>query len=162
MSRISFFRTPVRVQSITAGRILAGAVGTTGTGSLGILVTALFRVTGVCNVPAGMWVALTVLIAMTGTITILAIVLEYRRRKLEIQSRHWEAAAAADLKKTRMASYLSVLEKSAGEPGSAAAYRELIIADALHQAVEQTARDRPTGRTGTFTAPAVKIPRPGP
>jgi len=41
---------------------------------------------------------------------------------------------------------LSVLEKSAGEPGSAAAYRELIIADALHQAMEQN-RMRPADRT---------------
>ena len=134
------------MQSITGGKFLAGIAGTTGTGSLGVLATALFRVSAVRDVPTGMWIALTVLISVTGTVTVLALVLEYKRKKLEIQSRGQEAASAADLKKRRLDGYLTVLEKSAGEPGSAAAYRELIIADALLQAVEQNGT-RPADRT---------------
>ena len=134
------------MQSITGGKLLVGAAGTTGTGSLGVLAAALFRVTTARDVPAGMWITLTVLIGVTGTVTVLALVLEYKRKKLEIQSRDREAAAAANLKKRRLDGYLTVLEKSACEPGSAAAYRELIIADALHQAVEQNGT-RPADRT---------------
>lgn len=134
------------MQSITGGKFLAGVAGTTGTGSLGVLAAALFRVTAARDVPAGMWAALTVLIGVTGAVTVLALILEYKRKKLEIQSRDQEVASAADLKKRRLEGYLAVLEKSVGEPGSAAAYRELIAADALHLAVEQNGT-RPADRT---------------
>ena len=42
--------------------------------------------------------------------------------------------------------YRVLVEKSAGEPGSAADYRDLILADALHLAVEQNSV-RPADRT---------------
>jgi hypothetical protein len=49
------------------------------------------------------------------------------------------------LEAARLAEYRTLVEKSAGEPGSAAHHRELFPADALHFAVEHGAR--PAGRT---------------
>lgn len=61
----------------------------------------------------------------------LGLVLDYRQKKLEIES-------AAGLEKNRQDMYRAVLEKSAGDPGRAADYRQLILSDALHLRVERT------------------------
>jgi hypothetical protein len=134
------------VRSPTAGKVLAGVAGATGTGSLGVLTSALFRVAAARQVPVGVWAALIVLIGVTGAVTVLALILEHQRQMREIRGRERDAAAAAELDKRRLEGYLTVLEKAAGEPGSAAAYRELINADALHQAVEKNGT-RPADRT---------------
>jgi hypothetical protein len=134
------------VKSPTAGKVLAGVAGATGTGSIGVLTSALLRAPAARQVPADEWAVLIVLFGMTGLVTVLALILEHQRKKLEIKAREREAAAAAELDKRRLDGYLTVLEKAADKPGSAAAYRELINADALHQAVEKNGT-RPADRT---------------
>jgi hypothetical protein len=125
------------MQSPAAGKVLAGVAGATGTGSIGVLASTPLRARAARQVPAGEWAVLIVLFGMTGLVTVLALILEHQRNKLEIKARERAAAAAAQLDKRRLDWYLTVLKKAAGEPGSAAAYRELINADALHQAVEK-------------------------
>jgi len=94
-----------------------------------------------------MWVVMAVLAAVTAGVASLGLILNYWQKKLEIES-------AAELEKNRQEMYRSVLEKSAGEPASAGSYRELIIADALHLAVERNGV-RPTDRThGQLYRPA--------
>ncbi|MGH3223047.1 MAG: hypothetical protein ACRDPY_30890 [Streptosporangiaceae bacterium] len=122
-----------------AGKIAAGTAGLTGTGSLGFITAALERMAAGRTIPAGLWVLLGVLVAVTAGVAGLSLVLDYRQKKLETES-------AAELAKARQEMYRTVLEKSAGEPGSAASYRELIIADALHLAVERN-DVRPADRT---------------
>jgi hypothetical protein len=134
------------VLSTTAGKIAAGIAGMTGTGSLGITAAALTRVASAHTVPAGIWVALASLWAATVTVAGLGLVLDYRRARLEIAARSREAQSRAELQGTRLAMYQVLVEKSAGEPGSAMDYRELILADALHLAVEQNSV-RPADRT---------------
>jgi hypothetical protein len=95
----------------TTGRI----AGLTGTGTLGFSAAFLARLAWGHDVPTGMWAVLAATIAVAG----LGLVLDYRREQ------------------TRLAVYKVLLEKSAGEPASAASYRTLILADALHLAVEQ-------------------------
>jgi hypothetical protein len=140
MPQASSSQTPVRVQSITAARLAVGLAGTAGTGSLGLLVVTLTRVTAAPEVSAGMWAALTALVITTAAVAALALVLEYRRKKLEIEAQVREKEAAAELQKIRLEKYLGMLEKAASEPGSAEAYRQLMIADALHQSVENGVR----------------------
>jgi hypothetical protein len=133
----------------TTGKVLVRVAGATGTGSIGVLASTLIRASTAGQVPAGEWAALIVLFGMTGLVAIVALILEHQRKKLEIKAREREAAAAAELDKRRLAGYLTVLEKAAGEPGSAAAYRELINADAMHQAVEKNG-SRPADRTHRY------------
>jgi hypothetical protein len=125
------------VPSTTLGKIAAGIAGTTGTSSLGISAFAVFRMTSAHVVPGGVWVALVALGAATVVVSSLGLVLEYMLKKLEVETRDKEAERDQELKRTRLEMHKTVLEKAAGEPGSAASYRELIIADALHLAVEQ-------------------------
>lgn len=115
---------------MTAGKLAAGIVGTTGAGSIGVLTESLVRITAAHAVPWSMWVILAVLIGITAGIASLGLILDYRQKELEIKS-------AAELTKARQEMYRTVLEKSAGEPTSAASYRDLILADALHLAVER-------------------------
>lgn len=145
-SQDPLYRTPVRVRPPMASKILAGVAGATGTGSIGVLVSTLLRTSSTQQVSAGEWTVLAVLIGMTGLVTVLALVLEHRRKMLEIKASERGAEMAAELDRRRLEGYLTVLEKAAGEPDSAAAYRELINADALHQAVEKNGT-RPTDRT---------------
>jgi hypothetical protein len=91
---------------------------------------AVFRMASAHAVPGGVWataVALAVVTALTGC---LGLVLEYRIRKLELQS-------STDLRKARLDMHRTLLEKAAGEPGSAQNYRDLILADALYLSVKQ-------------------------
>lgn len=116
--------------STTLGRITAGVAGTAGTSSIGVSAFATIRMASAHAVPAGIWLALAALAAAAALTGSLGLILEYRLRKLEAQS-------ATELKKARLDMHRTVLEKAAGEPGSAQSYRELILADALYLSVEQ-------------------------
>jgi hypothetical protein len=142
------------VPSTTLGKIAAGIAGTTGTGSLGISALAVFRMSSAHAVPSGMWATLVALSAATVLVSSLGLILEYLLKKLEVEARNREAQAAAELKKTRLEMYRTVLEKAAGEAGSTQNYRELILADALHLSTEQNgvhladqAHEHPHGRS---------------
>jgi hypothetical protein len=115
------------MQSMTTGKLAAaGIAGTTGAGSMAVLVEALARITTSRAAPGGMWAAMAVLITVTTVMACLGLILDHLQRRLEI-----------GLEKSRQEMYRAVLEKSAGEPGSMASYRELILSDALHLAVER-------------------------
>jgi hypothetical protein len=122
------------VASITLGKI---AAGTTGTSGLGLTAFAVLRMTSAHTVPGGVWAALVALGAATALVSSLGLFLEYRLKKRDVEAREREAQSDADLRKARLEIHRVVLEKAAGEPGSAQSYRELIIADALHLSVEQ-------------------------
>lgn len=132
--------------STTLGKIATGIAGTTGTGSLGVSAFAVFRITSAHSVPSGVWVALVALGAATAVVSSLGLVLEYMLKKLEVEAQNKEAELDQELKRVRLEMHKTVLEKAAGEPGSAANYRELIIADALYLAVEQNGA-QPADRT---------------
>lgn len=123
--------------STTPGKIAAGIVGATGTGSAGISAFAVFRMTSMHAVPNGMWAALVALAIATGLVGSLGLILEYRLKKLDIEAQSKEAQSAAELRKARLEIHRTVLEKAAGEPGSADSYRKIILANALYLSVEQ-------------------------
>jgi hypothetical protein len=125
------------VSSTTLGKIATGIAGTTGTGSLGISVFAVSRMTSAHGVPGGVWAALVALAAATAVISSLGLVLEYNLKKLEVEAQNKKAELDQELKRTRLEIHKTILEKAAGKPGSATSYSELIIADALYVAVEQ-------------------------
>jgi Co/Zn/Cd efflux system component len=118
------------MKPMTVGKLAAGIAGTAGAGSMGVLAEALARFAAARTVPAALWAVMAALIGVTAAVAALALLLDFRRKKLEIQS-------VAVLEQGRQEMYRAVLEKSAAEPGSAASYRELIVADALHLAVER-------------------------
>ena len=122
---------------VSSTKIAAGIAGTTGTGSLGVSVFAVSRMTSAHGVPGGVWAALVALGAATAVVSSLALVLGYMLKKLEVESQNKKAELDQELKKARLEIHKTVLEKAAVKPGSAASYRELIIADALYIAVEQ-------------------------
>ena len=125
------------MSSTSLGKIAAGIAGTTGTSGLGVAGFAVLRMTSARAVPGGAWAALVTLGAATALVSSLGLILEYRLTKRGLEERAREAQSAADLQKARLEIHRVVLEKAAGEPGSAQSYRELIIADALHLSVEQ-------------------------
>jgi hypothetical protein len=127
------------MKPMTVGKLAAGIAGTAGAGSMGVLAEVLSRFAAARAVPPAMWAVLAGLVGATAVVAALALLLDYQRQKLEIQS-------SAELAKTRQAIYRPLLEKSAADPASAASYRELIIADALHLAVEQNG-ELPAGQT---------------
>jgi hypothetical protein len=134
------------VLSTTAGKIPPGIAGMTGTGGLGITAATLARIASAHTVPTGIWVVLASLWTATVMVAGLGLVLDYCRARLEIATRDREARSRAELQGARLTMYRVLVEKSAGEPGSAADYRDLILADALHLAVEQNSV-RPADRT---------------
>ncbi len=121
----------------TTDKIAAGIAGMTGTGSLGVTIAAATRLSSAHAVPTGVWVALVSLSAATVVVAGLRLVLDYLRASLEIAAQAAEVRSRAAFEDSRLAMYRTLVEKSAGEPASAASYRELIIADALHMAVER-------------------------
>jgi hypothetical protein len=120
--------------------------GLTGTGTLGFTVAALARASWAHGVPAGMWAVLAALAALTVATAGLGLVLDYWRDRLELKARAQDAQALASGKQARLELYRALVEKSASEPARAASYRALILADALHLAVEQNGV-RPADRT---------------
>lgn len=145
--------------STTLGKIATGIAGTTGTSSLGVSAFAVFRMTSAHTVPGGVWAALVALGAATAVVSCLGLVLEYMLKKLEIEVQDKEAQRDQELKRTRLEMHKTVLEKAAAEPGSAASYCELIIADALYLAVEQNGA-RPADLTPRLRH-GHSVPRPG-
>jgi hypothetical protein len=131
---------------VTTGRIAAAIAGVTGTGGLGVTTAALVRVTSAHAVPAGLWAALAVLTGAAAAVAALGLLLDYRRGRLEIAARAEDARAQADREKGRLEMYQALVEKAACEPANAAGYRGLILADALHLAVERNGV-RPADRT---------------
>lgn len=125
------------MSSTSLGKIAVGIAGTTGTSGLGVTGFAVLRMTSAHAVPGGVWAALATLGVATALAGPLGLILEYRLRKLDLEERGKEAQSAADLQNARLEMHRIVLEKAAGEPGSAQSYRELILADALHLSVEQ-------------------------
>lgn len=124
--------------SVSISKATAGIIGgTAGTGGLGTTAFALSRLATGHPIPPGLWVVSAALVAASALITSFSLVLDYRLKKLLVQAEGTQAATAAELQKERLAIHRTVLEKAAGEPTSAANYRELIIADALHLSVEQ-------------------------
>jgi hypothetical protein len=134
---------PGRGLSRTASKLVAQLAGTTG--GLGVLIVALLRVTAMRSVPGEMWVALTVLITTTAVVTALALILEYKRKKLEIVAAIHAKELDADLEKTRLNGYIKLQQKAAADADHAEAYCKLIEADALHQSVENGTQ--PTDQT---------------
>jgi hypothetical protein len=124
------------VSSITPGKIAAGITGMIGTGSLGITVTGITRIASAHAAPTEIWAALAWLSTTTAAVAGLGMVLDHARAKLEIEARAGAVRLRADLEKARLAVYRALVEKSADAAGDAASYRELILADALHLAVE--------------------------
>ena len=130
----------------TTGRVAAAIAGVTGTGSLGVTMAALIRATSTHAVPGGLWAALAVLTGAPAAVAALGLVLDYRRDRLEIAARAEDARAQAEQKKARLETYQTLVGKAAAEPANAAIYRGLILADALHLAVERNGV-RPADRT---------------
>ena len=127
----------------STGKVIAGV---TGTGSLGVIATALIRTASAHAAPTAIWIVLAALSAATVLVAGLSLVLNYRRDRLEIAARAEDARAQAERKRSRLEMYQTLVEKAAGELASAASYRDLILADALHLAVEQNGT-RPADRT---------------
>ena len=130
----------------TTGRMVTGIAGVAGTGSVGVTTAALIRIASAHTVPAGLWAMLAVLTGVTAAVAALGLVLDYRRGRLEIAVRAQDTRAHAEQEKARLEMYQTLVEKAVGEPANAASYRDLILADALHLAVERNGV-RPTDRT---------------
>lgn len=121
------------------------------------------------GVSVEIWVALTALITTTAAVTAFALILEYKRKKLEIAAAIRAKELDADLEKTRLNGYLDLQRKAASDPEHAEAYRQLIEADALHQSVENGTQPRrpdtraslrnPSARTRSRRAPFCTGPR---
>jgi hypothetical protein len=125
------------VPSKRGGKVVAGTAGIVGTSGVGVMVAAVTRAASAQVAPAGMWAVMTSLVASAVAVAGLALVLDYRRSRLQIVARQEEARSRMDLARERTMAYLALVEKSVGDPGSAPRYRALILADALHLAVEQ-------------------------
>jgi len=119
------------MKPITAGQLAAGAAGTAGIGSTGVLAEALVRIAMSHAVPAAMWWMMTGLIAVPAAVASLALILDDRQKKRELE-------VAAELDKTRQGMYRVLLEKAAGEPASSENYRDLIDADTRHLSAERS------------------------
>jgi hypothetical protein len=131
------------VPALTVGKVTAGVAGAAGASSLGVAVCAALRVIPVRAAAAHarpepvMWLAAASLATAGLVLGCLGVILDYRVKKLEIAARSAQARAQAELQRMRLDMHRGVLDKATGEPGSAAQYRELIIADALYLSVEQ-------------------------
>lgn len=121
----------VPVSPKRAGKAVVGAAG-----GLGV-VAAVARAAVSRGLPGGTWVAVVVLAAGITIVAGLALVLDYHRDRLEIAARAAESKARAELQLCRMEMYRDLVGKASGEPASSAGYRALILADALHMAVEE-------------------------
>jgi hypothetical protein len=127
------------VPSTNVGRVSAGAVATTGVSSLGLTAFAVFRLTAEPGTPAASWAELAGLGAAAACVSSLWLVLDYRLRKLDAQTRGRALQAAAELQLGRLRLHRALMDKAAAQPQLAAAFRELIIANARYLSVEQNA-----------------------
>jgi hypothetical protein len=97
------------MKPMTVGKLAAGIAGTAGAGSMGVLAEALGRFAAARAVPAAMWAVMAALMGATAALGALALLLDFRQKKLEIQS-------AAELEKGRRAMYRPLPERSAADP----------------------------------------------
>lgn len=140
MSRLRGFPRISGMGPMTPKKLGTRTAAAAGIGSLGVLVEALARISAAHPVPAGIWAVMIGLVVVTATVSGLALILDYRVKKLEIE-------LAAALRRSRQEMYRAVLEQAAGDPASAVIYRELIVADALHLSAERNdARPPVSGR----------------
>lgn len=146
--------------SVSVGRVAVGVAGTAGTGGLGTGGLAVTQVISGHTAPTGLWLVSAALVMAAAAISCLGLTLEYRLKKLAAESQDRQATAGAELQKERLAIHRTVLEKAAGEPGSAASYRELIIADALHLSVEQNGSRLADRTHGRLYGPPPEGPEP--
>ena len=114
------------------------------------------RIASAQAVPTGIWAVLAWLSATTVAVAGLSLVLDYERAKLEIEARVGVVRSRADLERARLMVYRGLVEKSAEAAGTAASYRDLVLADALHLAVEQNDVRPPIGHTVSFTEHEVR------
>jgi hypothetical protein len=119
------------------GILAFGIAGATGTSSLGVTAFGILHAASAYQLPGGVWLALIATNVVTALVSSIALVLKYKINKMTIEARMKEAQGAAELQGARQEMHRIVLEKAACEPASASAYRELIIADAVHLSVEQ-------------------------
>ena len=136
------------------GILAFGTAGATGSSSLGVTAFGILHAASAYKLPGGVWLALIAANLVTALVSSIALVLKYKINKMTIEARMKEAQSVAELKKARQEIHRIVLEKAAGEPASASAYRELIIADAVHLSVEQ-GTPAPADRTHTLLQPAL-------
>jgi hypothetical protein len=115
-------------------RVVKAAAGTAG--GLGVVGVVARAAVG-HGLPPAAWVAVVVVAVGSAVVTGLALVLDYRRARLEIAAQAAESKSRAILQLYRMEMYRELVGKASGEPASAASYRELILADALHMAIEE-------------------------
>jgi hypothetical protein len=134
------------VPSFSIGKLAAGLAGVAGTGGFGAAAFAVGRVATCHVVPVELWAVPVSSVAAIALITSFSLVLDYKLKKLMVQSQSRQAAAATELQKERLAIHRTVLEKAAGDPASIASYRELIVADSLHLSVEHNG-SQPADRT---------------
>lgn len=130
----------------TAGKFTAGIAGMTGAGSLGLTTTVVARIASVHAIPAEIWAVLALLSVTTAVVAGLGLVLDYECAKLALDVQAGTARLRADLERDRMAAYRGLVEKSTDAAGDVSSFRDLLLADALHLAVEQNGV-RPTDRT---------------
>ncbi len=121
----------------TLSKVAAAAATTTGASGLGLAAFAVLRLTPASGRPMAAWAELAALGAAAACVSLVRLVLDYRLKKLDAQLRQRAQQAAADLQLTRLQLHRMVLEQAAAQPQLAAAYRELIIANATYLAVEQ-------------------------
>lgn len=113
----------------------AGKAAGVAAGSLSV-VTVVSRAGSYHYLPTPAWVTLATLTAGSTLVTAVALILGYLRARLEIAASATESRTRAMLQMRRLEMYQDLVAKAAGESAGAARYRELIIADALHLAVE--------------------------
>jgi len=128
------------------GILAFGIVAATGTSSLGVPAFEILHAASAHQVPGGVWLALITTNAVTALVSSIALVLKYKINKMTIEARMKEVQGVAERLEARQQMHRIVLEKAACEPVSASAYRELIIADAVHLSVEKGS-PAPAGQT---------------
>jgi hypothetical protein len=127
--------------SMALGKVATRAAGTVGTGSLGVSVFMVLRMTLTRDVTLGIWAITIGLGAAVGVVSCLRLVLEYMLRKLEVEVESRKAQSAAELRRARLEVHRAVMEKAMEQPSlDAQGYQELILVDALHLSAEEDRR----------------------
>lgn len=125
------------MKSVTTGKLAAGIVGLAGAGSLGVTTTGVARIAIVHAASTKIWVVLALLPVTAAVVAGLSLVLDYESAKFALQMQVGVECLRADLERARLDAYLDLIEKSAGAAGTASSYRDLLLTDALHLAVER-------------------------
>jgi hypothetical protein len=113
----------MRMQPIEANEITARIARSTGPELLAYVIW-------MCADSAHMVTSLAAVIVVAAIVIVLGMILNYLQRKCQIES-------AAELAMAQQVTFRAMLEMSASKPDAAAGFRLLILADALHMAVER-------------------------